>query len=236
MDASEHMSGAFSPEASKTLEAVDAMVGKLIAAALKNDLQTKVVIISVRGFLNITHNVNLYIPFLQQGLVQTGKRASFEGETTVASSWKAQPWSAGGVTAVMLHDPSDTATRDQVHALLTSLAADPKNGIDQVLDAAQIAEHGGFPGAVYLLVMKPGYTTGTATSGPLVVEQTTVHGARGFWPLYPEMHSSFFVLGEGVAHGRNLGTIDMRQIAPTVARILGVKLPSAKQPALHIEQ
>ena len=49
------------------------------------------------------------------------------------------------------------------------------------------------------------------------------------------MHSSFFVLGEGVAHGRNLGTIDMRQIAPTVASILGVTMPSAKQPVLHIE-
>jgi len=48
------------------------------------------------------------------------------------------------------------------------------------------------------------------------------------------MRSSFFVLGEGVAHGRNLGTIDMGQIAPTVAGILGVSLPTAKQPPPHI--
>ncbi|MGB6191226.1 MAG: alkaline phosphatase family protein, partial [Terracidiphilus sp.] len=117
-----------------------------------------------------------------------------------------------------------------------ALAGDPNNGIDQVLDASQIAEHGGFPDAAYLIVMKPGYTAGSATSGPLVVAQTVVHGTHGFWPLFPEMHSSFFVLGEGVAHGRDLGTIDMRQIAPTVAKILGVKLPAASQPVLHIEQ
>jgi hypothetical protein len=48
------------------------------------------------------------------------------------------------------------------------------------------------------------------------------------------MRSSLFILGEGVAQGRNLGTIDMRQIAPTVANILGVKLPTAKQPVLPI--
>lgn len=236
MDASEHASGAFSPEADKTLEAVDGMVARLMVAALKNDPQTKIVIVSDHGFLNITHTVNLLIPFMQQGLIQTGKHVGYEGETSVVTSWKAQLWSAGGVIAVMLHDPSDAATREQVHTLLTTLAVDPNNGIDKVLDPGQIVERGGFPDAAYLLVMKPGYTAGAATSGPLVVPQTVVHGAHGFWPLYPEMHSSFFVLGDGIAHGRNLGTIDMRQIAPTVASILGVKLSAAKQPVLHIEQ
>ena len=48
------------------------------------------------------------------------------------------------------------------------------------------------------------------------------------------MRASFFVLGEGVAHGRDLGIIDMRQIAPTVASILGVSLPTAKEPKLNI--
>ncbi len=187
------------------------------------------------GSWNVTHIVNLYIPFQEQGLIKREKVAGYEGDRT-AVSWKAQLWSGGGVTAVMLHDPSDTATREHVHALLTALAGDPNNGIDQVLDASQIAEHGGFPDAAYLIVMKPGYTAGSATSGPLVVAQTVVHGTHGFWPLFPEMHSSFFVLGEGVAHGRDLGTIDMRQIAPTVAKILGVKLPAARQPVLHIEQ
>jgi hypothetical protein len=43
-------------------------------------------------------------------------------------------------------------------------------------------------------------------------------------------------MGDGVAHGRNLGVIDMRQIAPTIARILGVELPSAKQSVLRIKQ
>ncbi|MGB6193249.1 MAG: ectonucleotide pyrophosphatase/phosphodiesterase, partial [Terracidiphilus sp.] len=160
MDSSEHMSGAFSPEADETLEAVDGMVSRLMAAALKNDPATKVVIVSDHGFLNVTHTVNLYLPFQEQGLIKREKVAGYEGERT-AITWKAQLWSGGGVTAVMLHDPSDTATREHVHALLTALAGDPNNGIDQVLDASQIAEHGGFPDAAYLIVMKPGYTAGS---------------------------------------------------------------------------
>jgi predicted AlkP superfamily pyrophosphatase or phosphodiesterase len=234
MDASEHAAGPFSAEADKTLEAVDGMVARLMDAALKNDPETKFVIVSDHGFLDITHTVNLYIPFLAQGLVAFGKHQGYEGESAVVTSWKAQIWSAGGVTAVYLHDPNDTATRERVHQLLTTLAADPANGIDQILDSNQIAEHGGFPDAAYLIVMKQGYTAGGAVSGPLVVASSLLHGSHGFWPLFPEMRSSFFVLGTGVARGRNLGVIDMRQIAPTVAEILGVSLPAAKQPAVKL--
>jgi len=232
MDGSEHEAGIFSAEADKTLEAVDGMVARLMAAALKNDPQTKIVIVSDHGFLNITHIVNLYIPFVQAGLVSPGKNESDP------AAWKAQLWTAGGLTAVMLHDPADTATKEQVHALLTRLAADPENGIDQILDAEQAKERGGFTGAAYVIVMKQGYSMGGAVSGPLVQPQSAVKGSHvgshGFLPQFPEMHSSFFIMGAGVARGRDLGTIDMRQIAPTVAGILGVSLPDAKQPTLRI--
>jgi predicted AlkP superfamily pyrophosphatase or phosphodiesterase len=223
MDDSEHEHGAFSAEAAKTLEAVDGMVARLMAAALKNDPATKIVIVSDHGFLNVTHSVNLGIPFAQAGLMDA------------TAAWKVSFWSSGGMTAVVLKDKMDAATREQVKGILDKLAADQANGIDQVLDEQQIAEHGGFPNATFLVVMKPGYVAGAATSGPMVVEQTTVHGTHGFWPLMPEMRASFFAMGQGLAKGRDLGLIDMRQIAPTVAGIMGVNLPAAKQPKLHIE-
>jgi predicted AlkP superfamily pyrophosphatase or phosphodiesterase len=234
MDESEHESGPFSAHANGTLEAVDGMVNQLMEAELKNDPHAKIVIVSDHGFLTITHTVNLYIPLLQAGLIQLGKHASYEGEKTVVASWKAQLWSAGGVTAVMLHGAADTATKQQVQDILTKLAADPENGIAQVLDADHAKQHGGFSGASFLVVMKPGYTTGAALSGPLVVAQSAVRGSHGFWPLFPEMRSSFFIMGAGVARGRNLGVIDMRQVAPTVANILGVRLPTATQPKLPV--
>jgi hypothetical protein len=49
------------------------------------------------------------------------------------------------------------------------------------------------------------------------------------------MRASFFIMGKGIAKGRDLGVIDMRQIAPTVANILGVSLPSAKQAPLSVQ-
>jgi hypothetical protein len=38
------------------------------------------------------------------------------------------------------------------------------------------------------------------------------------------MDSAFFLAGEGVARGLDLGRIDMRDIAPTLAGILGIAL------------
>ena len=238
MDESEHLHGPFSSEANQTLEAVDNMVGQLMQAALANDPKTKIVIVSDHGFVAITHSVNLSIPFLEAGLMQLPtKRTGIEAMLSASPQpWKVEFYSGGGVTAIMLHDPADTATKEKVHTLLTKLAADPNNGIDSILDEKQIAERGGFPGATYLVVMKPGYTTGSATSGPLVTGESLLKGSHGFWPLFPEMRSSFFVLGQGVAHHRDLGLIDMRQIAPTIAGALGLSLPTAKQPKLQIEQ
>jgi hypothetical protein len=48
------------------------------------------------------------------------------------------------------------------------------------------------------------------------------------------MRSSLFVSGMGVARNRDLGIIDMRQIAPTVAQLLNISLPSARAAALPI--
>jgi predicted AlkP superfamily pyrophosphatase or phosphodiesterase len=231
LDESEHMSGPFSEEADRTLEAVDGMVGQLIAAALKNDPTTVVVIVSDHGFASVDHALNLAIPFVQAGLITT---ATSPSGAVKASSWKAEPWSASGLAAIMLHDPADTATRNQVQSLLKRLADDPANGIARILTADEIRRTGGFPSASFVVALKPGFTVGGALSGPLVTAAND-KGTHGYLPSFPEMHASFFAMGDGVARGRDLGIIDMRQIAPTVAGLLSVSLPSAKQPRLNIQ-
>jgi hypothetical protein len=41
------------------------------------------------------------------------------------------------------------------------------------------------------------------------------------------MESSFFIAGPGIPHG-NLGRIDMRDIAPTLAGVLGLSLTKSE--------
>jgi predicted AlkP superfamily pyrophosphatase or phosphodiesterase len=81
--------------------------------------------------------------------------------------------------------------------------------------------------------MKPGYFLGRETSGPLVTP-TKTEGMHGYLPSLPEMASSFFIAGAGIRHGQSLGEIDMRDIAPTIAALLGFELPSAEGKSLPV--
>ena len=136
----------------------------------------------------------------------------------------------------MLHDPNDHATEQQVKAMLDRLAADPANGIAAILDRDAIKQRGAFPDAAFLVVLQPGYYMAAGVSGNLVTVIPTARGSHGFSPEYPEMRSSFFAVGAGIAYHRDLGVVDMRQIAPTVARILKVQMPTAKATPLHVEK
>jgi predicted AlkP superfamily pyrophosphatase or phosphodiesterase len=209
------------------------MVARLTKAAVEADPAAVMVLVSDHGFMTITHLVNLNIPFLQAGLVQATINPTTKAVTI--SAWKAEPWGAGGMAAIMLKDANDHETEQQVKAMLDKLAADPENGIAQVLNRDEIKKRGAFPDAAFLVVLKPGYYVGAATSGDLVTLIPTVRGSHGFSPEYPEMRASFFAVGAGIARNRNLGVVDMRQIAPTVAKILKVQMPTAKEKPLHVE-
>ena len=234
LDNSQHEYGPFSAEANRDLEAINGMVSRLADAALANDPSTVVVVVSDHGFVLLTHSVNLYIPFLEAGLIQPAVNSRTKAFTI--GSWKAQPWLGGGMAAIMLRDSNDRETEKKVSELLKKLAADEKNGIAAVLDRDQIKARGGFPDAAFLVVLKAGYITGAGTSGNLVTANPEEKGGHGFSPEFPEMHASFFAAGAGIARHRDLGVIDMRQIAPTVAKILNLKMPSAIAIPLDVQR
>ena len=225
LDEEEHLHAPFSPEANADLEQIDTLVGQLMVAARAADPATAIVVVSDHGFAPIHDAVNLYIPFIQAGLITLGKPAYGSAEPAV-KSWIAEPWLAGGMAAIMLHDPKDAASRDAVKQLLDKLAADPANGIDRIVPGNQLPELGAFPGASFLVLLRVGFYTGSALSGPLLLP-TPGRGTHGYAPDHPEMYASFFAMGPRVAHGINLGQIDMRQVAPSVAHMLGVSLPGA---------
>jgi predicted AlkP superfamily pyrophosphatase or phosphodiesterase len=237
LDETEHEHGPFSAEANQDLEAIDAMVSELADAARANDPSTVLLVVSDHGFAPITHELNLSLPFVQAGLIQTA--INKETNTVTISSWKAQPWLAGGMAAIMLHPAANAADdrqiEQQVHALLQKLAADANNGIAAILDRDEVKKLGGFPDAAFLVVLKSGYYTGASLTGNLVNVIPGTRGSHGFSPEFPEMRASFFLAGPGIAHHRDLGLIDMQQIAPTVAELLNVRMPTAKATPLNVK-
>jgi predicted AlkP superfamily pyrophosphatase or phosphodiesterase len=224
LDEQQHTHGPFSAEANSDLEVIDGQLAQLFAASHGNDPKAFAVVVSDHGFVHITHKVNLMQPFMRAGLVESG------------GAWKAQPWSGAGMAAVMLRDPADSQVQGQVRELLKSMKADPNNGIAEVLEGDAIKQRGAFPDASFLVIMKLGYYALCDATSPLVSEVQGPLGSHGFSPEYPEMRAAFLVAGPGVAPHRDLGVVDMRRIAPTVAQLLGVRLGKASQSPLDIRQ
>ena len=221
LDHTQHEAGPGSPEAIAVLERLDADVGRLRETAERlSPGRAWVAVVSDHGFVRTDTQLNLVPTFRTAGLI------TVDGNGKI-TDWKAMPWSSGGSVAIVLKDPMDTATLTAVRGLLDAVAADPANGIDRVLDADQLHKRGGFPPASFLVGLKPGWQAGSSLSGRLLSKRKP-GGAHGHLPDLPDLHASFFLVGPGVPAGHALGIIDMRDIAPTLARRLGVALPSAE--------
>ena len=233
LDEEEHRHSPFSQQANTAMEVLDGQIGQIEKAALAIDPHSRIVVVSDHGFLRVDHRVNLNVLLVKAGLITLGPTIAGRRGPSVMS-WRAEAWAAGGSNAIVLHDPQDSQTIAQVRSALEAAKADPANGIEAVLTHEEIVARGGFPDASFLVDYKDGFDPGGALEGA-VVQDAPSTGMHGYLPSRPAMRSSFFVEGQGIAQARDLGVIDMRQIAPTLAKLLAVSLTAAKQPALSIE-
>jgi predicted AlkP superfamily pyrophosphatase or phosphodiesterase len=229
LDTEEHASGPFSPESNATLERIDAALGGILAT-IRNGYGDRAIVcvVSDHGFVRTDKALHLGAAFRNDGLIE------FDEKNKV-KSWKAMIWGAGGSAAIVLKETKDLETKRKVAKLLAKLAADPANGIDRIIGEDELRVRGGFPEAVFLVALRPGFVTGENVSGDLVTA-TKYKGMHGYWPDATAMNSSFFILGPGIPAAHSLGPMDMCAIAPTLAQFLGVHLPAAEIAPLALRQ
>jgi hypothetical protein len=109
---------------------------------------------------------------------------------------------------------------------MNRLANDPSSGIVRVVEGADARALGGFPNAAFVVGVRPPYRLGLKLAGS-ITGPAKPGGTHGYMPDVREMDSSFFIAGPGIPAGRDLGRIDMRDIAPTLAALLDISLPTA---------
>lgn len=227
LDHEQHRTGPFTSTALATLERIDAIVGAMVAAATRTyGGEVIVAIVSDHGFRRTDKLLNLSYALRSANLLDFA-----EGVDDKPIGWRAAVWPDGGSAAIVLRDSTDSAARARVVQLLRSLAADGANGIDRVIDADELHQRGGYPRAAFLVTLKDGYAVGNSVRAPFVAPKP-VGGSHGYWPDDPEMRASFVIAGPGIPAGKDLGLIDQRAIAPTLAKLLGVRLAAAEVPGL----
>ncbi len=225
LDTEQHATGPDTPTSRKTLEGIDALIGDLVAAARRVHPDGVVAIVSDHGFAPVKQDINFYAPFIKAGLVTVK-----DGTIT---DWQAAVWNDGGSAAIVLKDPNDAAVKTKVATLLKHLQDDPRYEIDHVLDHDQLVAQGGTGMASWFVLLKIGYELGVTPDAPLPAPGHFL-GMHGYDPATSEMRSTFLIEGPGIPAGKNLGSIDMRDIAPTLAKLMGASLPQAQGHALPL--
>jgi predicted AlkP superfamily pyrophosphatase or phosphodiesterase len=227
LDHTEHLTGPGSAESHAVLERIDAIVGQLIAAEHAARPDAVVSVVSDHGFAATTKEINFFRPFIDDGLIVVGPDGKVK-------SWDASPWISGGSVAVILARPDDAVLIARVRALLDRVKANPDAQIATIIDRAEIRKRGGNPDASCYIELSKGALTGLFDAKAPLSKAAGYRGMHGYFPTNPEMRSTFLIMGPGVAKGKSLGDIDMRAIAPTLANVLGIALPTAQTPALDV--
>jgi predicted AlkP superfamily pyrophosphatase or phosphodiesterase len=217
LDDTEHESGIDTPQARRALEHIDVLIGRLVAAARKKHSDTAVVIVSDHGFSSASVQINLFKAFADSGL------PSVPDGGTNQKVWLC---SSHGTVYVALVDPNDVALRTRVTSVLKSLQSRPDYGIVLVMNQPEIRALGGFARADFMIAFRLGYVASTDPAAPLR-GVSDARGMHGYLPTDPSMFATFILDGGHTPLKGNLGIVDMRDIAPTVAKVLGVKLESA---------
>lgn len=224
-DQTAHIYGVYSKEAARSLEKIDAMIGKMIdtARAISSD-EIVVCVVSDHGTLDNCYNINPNVIFAKANLITLN-------EKNEVIDWKVWSQRAGGTSEIRLKNAQDTETRKKVEKILKTLLTDENSGILQVLSHDQCIQRGGFPQADYALVSKKGYEIRDNVIGPYCTDQISQKAQHGYSEEFEEMKASFMLWGKGIGKG-NIGHLRLIDIAPTLAKIMGFEMQQAQGQSL----
>lgn len=202
----------------------DSIVGQIQDAAQRSKFRDKTTIIvcSDHGFFPIEKDICANVVLKQAGLIDvTDGKATAKRAFAVAQ---------GGGCMVYLLDVDD---RDAVRKSLADRFAGLEGvagvfGPDEFAKLGQASLDDDPRQPDLWLAAKSGYSFSETLSGDEpVVARATKAGTHGFLPDDPDMLGSLVIWGYGVEAGAKLGKASNLDVAPTMAELLGVELPTA---------
>ena len=87
----------------------------------------------------------------------------------------------------------------------------------------------------FLLTARPGYAFSGATGGAVTAAVPQQAGSHGYLASDPDLDAIFIASGYGVKAGAKLDAVRSIDVAPTIAKLLSLPLPTAKGKALNLE-
>ena len=220
VDHVQHKHGPKSPEAYWSVSFADDRIRDIEQAIRRSPLadKTTLIVASDHGFFPITKDIRPNVLFKQEGL-------------RIKDAKKAECVAQGGACMVYL---LDDANREETIRNLKKKLADVE-GIQSVLGSEEYKKIGQVTPADdsrapdLWLAAKSGYSFTTSDAGEdVVVPRSSTAGTHGYLPDQPDMLGMLVISGQDIKPGTNLGKVQSLDVAPTIARLLGIELPTAE--------
>ncbi|MBI3464647.1 MAG: alkaline phosphatase family protein [Planctomycetes bacterium] len=221
VDHIEHRNGPRSLEAYRAVKFADDRLRELTEAIERSPSKgkTTLIVASDHGFFPIDKDIRPNVLLKQAGLIQ------MEGDRIAKKAAWCQP--QGGACMVYVLDKGRTS--EVAEQLAKQFAA--VEGVDAVLRPSEFARVGQAtadedPRAPDLwLSAKSGYSfTETHNGADVVAPRSTHGGTHGYLPDQEEMLGTLVIWGAGVEPGAQILRARNIDVAPTIARLLGVEL------------
>jgi predicted AlkP superfamily pyrophosphatase or phosphodiesterase len=211
-DSQAHAFGPASPEALTALESADRAIGK-IRDAISSDPATTLVVLSDHGFVPVEKEAAPLVVFAAHGLFARGADGSLALRRLGAVS-------AGGSLAVYWLEEPSADDRRRLATALDGLRA--TGAVQEIVDRRQLEAFEADPDAELMIEAAPGFCFSDRLEGPVISESAKDRGTHGYFPSHPGMEAMFIAVGREIAAGKNLGRISLKQIAPTLAQVMGL--------------
>jgi predicted AlkP superfamily pyrophosphatase or phosphodiesterase len=205
--------GTISKEVGETLAKLDSWIDKILSAteAAKIQKETTFLIVSDSGRADIENEFNLNVVLSKKDWLTVDEQGNI-------SSWKAVAVPFEGSAAIFVKNQGDEKT---VEALFREIHERPDSPIWRIFNRQEISRVGALPQAALMLDAAPGFCFGKAVKGS-TTSRSQQQTASGYSPQRLEMRPVFIVFGKGIKPKVNLGFMRLSDVAPTVARILGI--------------
>jgi predicted AlkP superfamily pyrophosphatase or phosphodiesterase len=221
LDGAHHRNGARTKPGIETAEREDGYIRRIVEATKLAGIYEKTTffIVSDHGFADINKRFSPNVALAKEGLISldaTGK----------ATSWKAAAWPSGGSCAIVLKDASDKETEAKVNAIFSKWAKQENSPIKQIVTRAELRKLQAVPQAALMLEAAPEFSFNDSLTGTEVGDSgETYKGTHGYLPTDPRMRASLIIYGPGARSGAKSSLARMIDLAPSIARLLKLKLP-----------
>lgn len=228
LDHIKHVHGAEGDHISSVLRNIDNRIHRLISATKEAGIYENCTFILLGDHSNLSYAnlINLNTLFVNNGLIQLDGNGQIK-------DWQAYSASCDGSAQIFIQD-HDPDIAKKVYTLLRHLQENEK-GIERVLTKKELLNQYGTGGPFEFMVeAKKGYCFAKNT-GPfdglydtvddLINQGHSIHkGHHGYDPYKPDYQTLFFAKGKHVKPHAVIQEMSLVDIAPTVAKLMGIEM------------